>query len=80
MAQQFLLFSTIFSFFNIALTSRVKLRIHFLKCSCSIYFVLNSANLICGGTDISKYFKKSLESRDNESRNKYGIAVMMSEY
>ena len=29
---------------------------------------LNSANLICRGTDISKYFRESLGIRDNESR------------
>ena len=31
-------------------------------------FLLNSANLICRGTDISKYFRESLGIRDNESR------------
>ena len=31
-------------------------------------FVLNSANLICTGTDISKYFGESLGIRDNDSR------------
>ena len=31
-------------------------------------FFLNSANLICRGTDISKYFRESLGIRDNESR------------
>ena len=35
---------------------------------CSIYFYLNSANLKCRGTDISKYFRESLGLRDNESR------------
>ena len=40
----------------------------FVKCGCSNYFFLNSANLICRGTDISKYFKESLGIRDNESR------------
>ena len=29
----------------------------FVKCSCSVYFFLSSANLICRGTDISKYFR-----------------------
>ena len=33
-----------------------------------IIFFLNSANLICRGTDISKYFRESLGIRDNESR------------
>ena len=31
-------------------------------------FLLNSANLICRSTDISKYFRGSLGIRDNESR------------
>ena len=40
----------------------------FVKCGCLNYFFLNSANLICRGTDISKYFRESLGIRDNESR------------
>ena len=32
-----------------------------------IIFFLNSANLICRTTDISKYFRESLGVRDNES-------------
>ena len=40
----------------------------FVKCGCSIYFFLKSANLICRSTDISKYFRESLGVRDNESR------------
>ena len=39
----------------------------FLKCGCSIYFILNSAILICRGTNISKYFRESPGIRDNES-------------
>ena len=39
-----------------------------VKCGCSNYFFLNSANLICRGTDISKYFRESLGIRDNERR------------
>ena len=31
-------------------------------------FFLNSANLICRGTDISKYFRESVGIRDNEGR------------
>ena len=38
-----------------------------MKCGCSNYFFLNSANLICQNTDISKYFRESLGLRDNES-------------
>ena len=40
----------------------------FVKCDCSNYFFLNSENLICRGTDISKCFRESLGIRDNESR------------
>ena len=53
--------------FNMSLTSRAQLH-RFVKCGCSNYFWFNSANLICRGTDISKYFRKSFGIRDNESR------------
>ena len=39
-----------------------------MKCGCSISIFLNSANLICRSTDISKCFRGSLRLRDNESR------------
>ena len=55
-------------YFSISLTSKESNYIYFAKCGCSNYFFLNSANLICRGTDISKYFKGSLGIRDNESR------------
>ena len=32
------------------------------------YFFIISANLICRGTDISKYFREAIRIRDNESR------------
>ena len=35
---------------------------------CSFGIFLNSANLICRSTDISKCFRGSLRLRDNESR------------
>ena len=54
--------------FNISLTSRVQLHIYLLNVVVQIKFFLNSANLICRGTDISKYFRESLEIRDNESQ------------
>ena len=38
-----------------------------MKCGCSIYFFLNSANLICWSTDISKFSRGSLGLRDWES-------------
>ena len=40
----------------------------FVKCGCSNYVFLKSANLICRSTDISKFFRESLGIRDNESR------------
>ena len=49
----------------------------FLRFGCSIYFFLNSANLICRGTDISKYFRESLGFRDNE-RRLYHIGRLIS--
>ena len=43
----------------------------FVKCGCSIYFFLKSANLICRSTDISKYFWEFFGVQDNESRLYY---------
>ena len=40
------------------------------------YFFLNSANLMCRGTDISKYLIESLGIRDNESRLYNNIDMM----
>ena len=40
----------------------------FVKFSSLIGIFLNSANLICRSTDISKCFRGSLRFRDNESR------------
>ena len=53
--------------FNISLTSRVQLHIYLLNVVNWISFFLYSANLICRSTDISKYFRKSIGIRDNES-------------
>ena len=39
-----------------------------VKFVCSFGIFLNSANLICRSTDISKCFRGSLRLRDNESR------------
>ena len=39
-----------------------------MKFGCLIGIFLNSANLICRSTDISKCFRGSLRVRDNESR------------
>ena len=42
------------------------------------FLLLNSANLICRGTDISKYFRESLGIRDNESRLYFDIRYSFS--
>ena len=39
-----------------------------MKFSCSIGIFLNSGNLICQSTDISKCFREFLRLRDNESQ------------
>ena len=58
--------------FNISLISRVQLHMYLLnvvnRIIFSNYFFLNSANLICRSTDISKYFRESIGIRDNERR------------
>ena len=64
--EQFLLFSTIFSL--LYLTSGFKLHIHLLNVVVRFIVFFNSENLICRGTDISKYFRESLGLRYNESR------------
>ena len=49
----------------------------FVKCGWLNYFFLNSANLLCWGTDISKYFRESLGIQENESRL-YSIKLVFS--
>ena len=39
-----------------------------MKFGCSLGIFLNSANLVCQSTDISKCFRGSLRLRDNESQ------------
>ena len=65
--EKLLLSSSFHNIFNISLTSSPITYI-FVKCGCSNYFFFNSANLICRGTDISKYLIESIRIRDNESR------------
>ena len=78
--EQFLLFSTIHCIFNISLT-RSQITYSFMKWSCSIYFFLNPANLIClglwgwgvGARGVfvgggGEFFRESLGHRDNKSR------------
>ena len=67
--EQFLLFSTIFSGYLYFQESN-----YIFICemwSFDLSFFLNSANLICQDTDISKYFRESLGLRDKESRLYY---------
>ena len=54
--------------FNTFPTSGLKLYIHLYKIWLFDLVFLNSANLICRSTDISKYVRESFGIRDNESR------------
>ena len=56
--EQFLPFSTIFSIYISNLNSQITYL--FVKFGCSICIFLNSANLICGSTNISKCFREFL--------------------
>ena len=60
-------FSSFPQYFNIS-NFKSPITYIFVKCGCSNIFFLNSANLICRGTDISKYLIESLGIPDNESR------------
>ena len=64
--EQFLLFSTLFSIPTCISNLRSQITYSFVKCGWSIHFFLNSANLICLGTDISKYSRESLGLPDNK--------------
>ena len=63
--EQFLLFSTIFSVYLYFQESN-----YIFICEMWLFdlsFFINSANLICRDTDISKYFRVPLTSRQRES-------------
>ena len=64
--EQFLPFPTIFSTYISNLRSQITCS--FVKFSCSFGIFLNSVDLICRSTDISKCFRGSLRLRDNENR------------
>ena len=49
-----------------------------MKFGCSNCFFLNTTNLICRSTDISKCFRGSLWFRDNESRLFYQVTFLCS--
>ena len=61
-------FSSFTQYFQYISNFKSPITYQFVKCGKSNYFFLNSANLICRTTDISKYFRESLGIRDNESR------------
>ena len=61
--EQFLRFSTIFSIYL-----QESNYVYICEMWLLDLFFLNSVNLICRGTDISKYFRQSLGIRDNENR------------
>ena len=61
-------FSSLPQYFQYISNFRSQITYLFVKCACSIYFFLNSANLICRVTDISNHFRESLGLRDGESR------------
>ena len=61
-------FSSFPQYFRYISNLKSPITIKFVKCGCSNYFFLNSKNLICRGTDISKCFRGSLGIRDNKSR------------
>ena len=60
-------FSSFPQYFNMSLTSGVKLHIHLINMVVRFLVFLTSATLIFRGTDISKCFRESLGIRDNES-------------
>ena len=64
--EQFLPFSTIFS--TDISNKRCQITCSFVEFGCSFGIFLNSTNLICPSTDISKCFRGSLRRRDNESQ------------
>ena len=59
------LFHNIFNIYILCIG--VKLHMNLGNLAVRVYF-LNSGNLICRSTDISMYFRESLEVRENESR------------
>ena len=72
--EQFLLFSTIFLIYISNFKS--PFTYIFVKWGCLNHLFLNSATLMCRGTDISKYFRESPGIRDNESRLYLSLLVL----
>ena len=67
----------IYIYIYIFLTSGVKLHIHLLNVVVQFVVFLTLSTLICRGTDISKYFSKSLGIRDNESRLYWPVCLLL---
>ena len=61
-------FSSFPQYFHCISNFKSPIKYKFVKCGCSNYFYLNSANLIYRGMAISTYFRESIGIRDNESR------------
>ena len=65
--EQFLLFPQCVQYIS---NIRSQITYSFVKCGWLIYVFPNSANLICHGTDISKYFRVSLWLRANANESR----------
>ena len=61
-------FSPFPQYFQHIFLSKGQITCSFVKFGCSNYFFLDTTNLICRSTDISKCFRGSLRLRDNENR------------
>ena len=62
-------FSSFPQYFQYISDFRSQIVYSFVKCGCwSYFFSLNSANLICRGTDNSNCFRESSGLRENENR------------
>ena len=59
-------FSSFPQYFHYTSNFKSPITYKFVKCGCSNYFFLDSANLIYRGMDILKYFRESLGIQDNE--------------
>ena len=61
-------FSSFPRYFQYVPIVRSQIKYSFVKCGYSVQIGLSSVNLLCRGTDISKYFRGFLGLQDNESR------------
>ena len=70
------IFSSFPQYFQCISNFRSQITYAFVKCGCSIYFSPNSANLICQGTDILKYFRESLGIRESTVYRNRGMSAL----